>query len=95
MCSEKKKIERELQVSKAATFVHSRDPTMRCIATTETLREQWQTKAPLKPFYTVVDVIKDVPGVSKAATTMKAKARVQAADTASRLSHTSGLVVQG
>ena len=86
---------RKLQVSKAATFVHSRDPTVRCIATTETLREQRQTKAPFKPFQTVVDAMKDDPGASKAATTMKAKARVQAADTASRLSHTSGLVVQG
>ena len=39
--------------------------------------------------------MKDDPGASKADTTTKAKARVQAANTASRLSQTSGLVVQG
>ena len=74
--------------------MYSRDPKVRCIATTETLKEQLQTKAPFKPFHTVVDAMKDDPGASKAATTTKAKVQVQAADTAYRLSHTSDLVVQ-
>ena len=84
----------KLQVSKSARFMYSRDPVVRSIATGETLRERQQTRATFKPFHTVVEAVKEDPGAGKATSTRKAKAQVQAANIASRLSHTTGLVIQ-
>ena len=85
----------KLQVSKAARFMYSCDPVVRSIKTGETLRERQRTRATFKPFHTVVEAMKEDPGAGKATVTRKAKAQVQAANTASRLSHTTGLVIQG
>ena len=86
---------KKLHAAKAASYMCSRDPTVRSIATQETLREAAQRRPAYRPFQEVVDVMKEDPGATKKKITTQVKAKVQAADNAARLAHSAGLTVQG
>ena len=52
---------KKLHAAKAASYMCSRDPTVRSIATQETLREAAQRRPAYRPFQEVVDVMKEDP----------------------------------
>jgi hypothetical protein len=86
---------KKLHSAKAATYMCSRDPMVRSIATQETLREAGMRRPAFHPFQEVVNVMRDDPGATKKKLTTQVKAKVQEADNAVRLAHSASLTVQG
>ena len=86
---------KKLHAAKAASFMYSRDPMVRAIASHATRQEERGKRTVFQPYKEVVEVMKRDPGASKQTITKAVKARVQAEDTTTRLNHSTGLVVQG
>ena len=85
----------KLHAAKAASYMYSRDPVVRSIATQETLKEAKLKRPVFRPFQEVVEAMKDDPGATRKRITTQVKAKVQAADNEARLAHGAGLSVQG
>ena len=86
---------KKLHAAKATSYMYSRDPVVRSIATLKTLKEAKLKRPAFRPFQEVVDVMKDDPGATRKRITTQVKAKVQAADNEARLAHSAGLSVQG
>ena len=65
---------KKLHAAKAARFMCSRDPTVRDIATQETLQEPQQKRPTFQPYTQVVEVMKEDPGANRRTITRKVKA---------------------
>jgi potassium voltage-gated channel Eag-related subfamily H protein 8 len=85
---------KKLQVSKAATYMCSRDPVVRAIAGQETRKEASQQRPTFKPYQIVVKVMKEDPGASARKVRNQAKSTVEEEETVARLSHSTSLVRQ-
>ena len=86
---------KKLHAANAVSYMYSRDPVVRFIATQETLKEAKLKRPAFRPFQEVVEVMKDDPGATRKRITTQVKAKVQAADNEARLAHSAGLSVQG
>jgi len=86
---------KKLHAAKAASYMCSRDPAIREIATRETTRESTLQRLSFHPFREVVSVMVEDPGATKKQVTTSVKAKVQAADNEARLSHCTSLTRQG
>ena len=72
---------KKLQVSKAATYMCSRDPVVRAIAGQETRKEASQQRPTFKPYQIVVAVLKEDPGASARKVINQAKSMVEEEET--------------
>ena len=86
---------KKLHAAKAANSMCSRDSMVRGIATQKTLQERHQKRPAFHPYTQVVEAMKEDPGANRRTITRKVKARVQAEDTTTRLTHSTQLAVQG
>jgi hypothetical protein len=86
---------KKIHCAKAGSHMYSNDPTVRAIATQDTLHESMLQRASFRPHQRVVEVMKEDPGASKKQVIARVKSTVQTEDTADRLAHTTSLPVQG
>ena len=85
----------KIHAAKAGSHVYSSDPTIRAIATQETLHEAKLQRVLFRPHQEVVEVMKEDPSTSRKRVVSQVKARIQAEDMAARPAHTTSLPVQG
>ena len=85
---------KKLQVAKAAAYSCSRDHLVRAIASHNTRREANQQRPAFKPYQEVIKAMQEDPGASSKQLSTRAKKLVEAADTETRLSHSTSLAVQ-
>ena len=76
---------KKLHASKAGSHMLSSDSSVRAIATQVTLRESQLQRASFRPHQVVVGVMEEDPGASRKTVLSRVKAKIQAEDTASRL----------
>ena len=86
---------KKLHAAKAANFMCSRDSMVRGIGTWNTLQERHQKRPAFHPYTKVIEAMKEDPEANRRAITRKVKARVQAEDATTRLTHSTQLAVQG
>ena len=85
---------KKLPIIEAAAYSCSRDHLVRAIANQETRKEANQQKPAFKPYQEVIKAMQDDPGGSAKQLSTRAKKQVEAADTETRLSHSTSLAVQ-